>query len=224
MTTASEGHFDEIAKEYDYWKNKNRYYYDNLMALYASMIPEGSRVLEVGCGTGDILAALKPSEGKGIDISEAMVARARAKYSGTMAHLSFAREDIFDTDTPFTQQYIFLADVLEHVDDARLFLKQLAARTPQGATVIMSVANPLWEPLLMLAEKLHMKMPEGPHVRLSVRDTHAAIKDAGFTCEEFGYRLLIPKRLPFSEVINKKFHALPLVRRLGFVVFWRLTR
>ena len=221
--TYSEGHFDAIADEYDYWKKKNAYYHENLKALYGSYIPKGERVLEIGCGTGDILARLEPGEGRGVDVSEEMVEIARRKYSGK-SNLHFEREDIFENTKMFGYPYIFLADVLEHVGDLGNFVRQLSARTDPGSTVVISVANPLWEPVLMLAEKLHMKMPEGPHTRDSIRETERIFRESGFTLVERGFRLLVPKKIPGGDWINARFHSLPFLRHLGFVVYWVFKR
>jgi 2-polyprenyl-3-methyl-5-hydroxy-6-metoxy-1,4-benzoquinol methylase len=46
---------------------KNHTYYDDLKRFYQFHVPLGSRVLDVGCGNGDLLASLKPSLGVGID-------------------------------------------------------------------------------------------------------------------------------------------------------------
>ncbi len=221
--TYSEGHFDAIAHDYDYWKKKNAYYHENLKALYEAYIPKGERILEIGCGTGDILARLEPREGRGVDVSEEMVEIARRKYAGK-SNLQFEREDIFENAKMFGYPYIFLADVLEHVGNLEKFMRQLAARTDSGSTVVISVANPLWEPVLMLAEKLHMKMPEGPHTRDSIQETERIFRSYGFTIAERGYRLFIPKKIPGANWINARFHNFPLLAPLGFVVFWVLRR
>ena len=219
----AEAHFDAIAGEYDFWKKKNWYYYQNLKALYRAYIPPGSRVLEIGCGTGDILSALEPAEGLGIDISSEMIALATKKHAGEPA-LSFKRLDVFEEDAPLPYPYLFSADVLEHVGDASAFMRQLAKRTEPGARIVISLANPLWEPILMLAEKCGMKMPEGPHERLDIRSTEKIFRESGLALVERGYRLLIPKPLPFSDAINRYFYRVPFLAPLGFIVFWVLTK
>lgn len=55
-------------------------------------IPEGSRVLELGCGTGHLLAGLTPSYGVGVDLSAGMISQAQKAYP----HLSFICDDIED--------------------------------------------------------------------------------------------------------------------------------
>ncbi|MEK9177666.1 MAG: class I SAM-dependent methyltransferase, partial [Patescibacteria group bacterium] len=168
--TNSENHFNDIASDYDYWKNHNRYYYQNLFILYGSLIPSGSSVVEIGCGTGDIISSLDPRQGLGIDISERMINVARKKHADKSS-IHFVREDISISKTPFDAEYIILADVLEHVDDLPKFLDDLSVHIKPEAKVIISVANPIWEPVLMLAERMKMKMPEGPHKRYSVKIT-----------------------------------------------------
>lgn len=218
-----EEHFDRIAKDYDFWKEKNHYYYENLIALYRSFIPKQSSVLEIGCGTGNILASLEPREGRGIDVSSEMIKIAKEK-NAPHTKIVFEREDILDSNETFRSDYIFLADVLEHVDDLPRFLNQLAARTMNPSKVIISVANPLWEPLLMVTEKLKMKMPEGPHKRFSIRETEELFKKAGFKLQEKGYRLLVPKKMPGANWINERFFKNKLMERFGFIVYWVLAK
>ncbi|MCK5179324.1 MAG: class I SAM-dependent methyltransferase, partial [Candidatus Omnitrophica bacterium] len=95
-----EEHFDEIASNYDYWKEKNSYYYDTIKAFVSRIVPSGSSVLEVGCGTGEILATVRPARGVGIDISEKMVELANQKFpQHTFVHSpieSLAIDEKFD--------------------------------------------------------------------------------------------------------------------------------
>src|SRR5690242_12355159 len=46
------------------------------------LIPPGKRVLELGCGSADLLAALEPSYGVGVDFSPSAIARAKARHPG----------------------------------------------------------------------------------------------------------------------------------------------
>ena len=61
-------------------------------AGFAQEIPEGSAILDVGCGTGSallILSARHPTRLSGIDISPRAVAVARSKLAGLNADLHF---------------------------------------------------------------------------------------------------------------------------------------
>jgi SAM-dependent methyltransferase len=83
---------DRLAPERRYWLERNAFFHREDLVYFKFVIPEGARVLELGCGTGHLLAALKPSYGVGVDFSEAMFAEARK----THPHLSFVVGDIED--------------------------------------------------------------------------------------------------------------------------------
>jgi SAM-dependent methyltransferase len=223
MEKTPEAHFDQIAKDYDYWKDKNRYYYDHLKMLLKEQIPEGASVVEIGCGTGDLLASLLPSKGLGTDISAEMVELAKRRHAGNSS-LAFSRIDLLRDNTSFDADYLFTCDVLEHVRELPEFLSGLQKAMKPGATLVVTLANPFWEPLLMLTEKLGMKMPEGPHWRFSLRKNERLYKEAGFIQKERGYRLLVPKKIFFSDKVNASFYKNPLLAPFGFVVYWVLEK
>ena len=62
-----ESHHDGIEAS----RRRHHYFYDYLTRIFRVRVPEGLRVLDLGCGSGDLLAALRPSYGVGIDISSA---------------------------------------------------------------------------------------------------------------------------------------------------------
>jgi len=51
-------HFDRMADGWDGWQRRNRYYYGQMARLLRLLVPPGSRVLELGCATGDVLMIL----------------------------------------------------------------------------------------------------------------------------------------------------------------------
>src|ERR1700736_5334299 len=77
--------FDYREERITYWDNykrrkPGRYYHDEITRIYQFLVPPGQRVLELGCGEGDLLAALKPTRGVGVDFSAEMAARAQANH------------------------------------------------------------------------------------------------------------------------------------------------
>ncbi|NTV37268.1 MAG: methyltransferase domain-containing protein, partial [Anaerolineaceae bacterium] len=58
----------------------NSYYHNRLRKVFSFLIPPGSRVLELGCGEGDLLAALHPSQGVGIDFSKKSLELGQKKH------------------------------------------------------------------------------------------------------------------------------------------------
>ncbi|MFO3798035.1 MAG: class I SAM-dependent methyltransferase, partial [Anaerolineales bacterium] len=77
---ARQAHWDRIARRKDRWQGAGRWYRQRIREVYRQLVDAGQRVLEIGCGTGDLLAALQPKHGVGVDFSAEMLQRARARY------------------------------------------------------------------------------------------------------------------------------------------------
>ncbi|MBA4419993.1 MAG: hypothetical protein C0391_02485 [Anaerolinea sp.] len=73
-------HWDEQAARQTHWKSAGGAYHHRLTELYRQFIPPGSRILELGSGTGDLIGALSPAHGVGIDFSPAMVSLAQSRH------------------------------------------------------------------------------------------------------------------------------------------------
>jgi len=105
----------------------------------------GRRLLDVGCGTGFVLAALESAglEVTGIDMHASSLGLARARVRGPLV-LSSA------TDLPFFPDFdvVTLFDVIEHVeDDAAVLREARRVLAPDGAVVVTVPAGPdLWTP------------------------------------------------------------------------------
>ena len=90
-------YFDKIALDLDLWNRRNRYYYQDIQKLHNFIIPSGSNVLEIGCGTGDLLAGTNPKLGVGIDFSQQVISLAKDKYP----HLDFYCLDVENINAEF---------------------------------------------------------------------------------------------------------------------------
>src|SRR5437667_12771711 len=66
-------HLAKIAARRESWINRNRYYYELLIRLLCFLVEPQKKVLSVRCDTGNLLAAVHPSNGKGIDICAKIV-------------------------------------------------------------------------------------------------------------------------------------------------------
>lgn len=210
-------HFDKLAVDYDSYKQKNAYYYKNLKKTYAELIPDAknSKIIEIGCGTGDIIASLKPAAGMGIDISKSMIALARKKHFEIRFEVAAAEtvklKEKFD--------YIILPDVIEHLQDVEKIISNLKNLMKPDSRIIISMANPVWEPVLKLLEFFRLKMPEGPHKRISITNLKRIIKSKKLEIVDERFRLLVPADLPLISKINNWFYKISLLKNLGLLVF-----
>ncbi|MBW2305188.1 MAG: glycosyltransferase [Deltaproteobacteria bacterium] len=204
--------FDALAERRDHWIRRNRYYYDDQARYFRFLVPAGLSVLELGCGTGDLLNALKPRRGVGIDFSSKMIDRAREKYP----HLDFRQADVEDLEYwGETFDVIILADVVGHLRDIEETLRGLRVFCRADTRIIISYYNFLWEPVLKLGEVLRLKMPQQYQNWLSTEDIVNLLRLARFQVVKSETRLLIPKKIPLlSRFINRYLAPLPGLRRL----------
>src|SRR5258707_14424194 len=61
--------FDHYAESVEKWRQRNEGYHRTISTLSRFYVPPSARVLEIGSGTGDLLASTAPRRGLGIDIS-----------------------------------------------------------------------------------------------------------------------------------------------------------
>src|SRR5438034_11707287 len=62
-------------------RESKRFYHELLKRHYAFLVPAGLRALEVGCGIGDRLCAVRPARGLGIEFSRAAIALASRRQT-----------------------------------------------------------------------------------------------------------------------------------------------
>src|SRR3954464_3917183 len=110
-----------------------RYYQVLLQRYFGFLVPAGLRVLELGCGLGDLLAAVKPSRGIGVDFSPAMLTRARQRHP----ELTFQVADAMDWESQEPFDYILMSDLVNDLSDVQQSLEQaLRQATPDTRLVL----------------------------------------------------------------------------------------
>lgn len=202
-------HFEEIAADYDRWKEKSAYYYRLLADIYRERIPAGASVLEIGCGTGTLLAGLRPSRGMGIDISPQMIGIAASKHPS----LSFRVADAETFNPGETFDYVIIPDVVEHVEDVGAMFRSARKACHAGSLTIVTCVNPFWAPVLHLAERLRLKMPEGEHRWLPADELRQLAGAAGFDLAECSGRILCPKKIPLlASMLNRAAERIRFLR------------
>lgn len=210
-TKRAKDYFDKIAEKRDYWKKRNWFYHQQIERLYKFLIPENKKVLEIGCGTGDLLSSLKPLYGVGIDISGQMVKIAQKKYP----RLKFIPSDAQNLPIQENFDYIILSDVIGNLEDVQKAFEELAKVSDEKTRIIINYYNHLWEPFLILAEKLGLKMPQLIQNWLSQKDIENLLELANLEVIKKGNIILIPFFIPFfSNFINKYLAKFPLLKHL----------
>lgn len=203
------GHFDRIANLYDSFKSRNRIYYSTLKHAIKNEVGNNARIIDIGCGTGSVLNFLHPTNGVGTDLSPNMIKIANKKYKHN-SHLIFTVHDIEKKPYKGSFDYILFTDVIEHVHNKNKAIKNLSKMMNTKTILILSMANPFWEPFLMAMETLKLKMPEGPHLRISEKTLLVFLNKYGL------------------RVISKKTYmphlSLPLVKNAGLIFVYAIKK
>lgn len=204
-------YFNSIAKDRDKWKKKNRYYYRELENLLKFFIPNRDSILEVGCGTGDFLNALKPKEGVGIDISREMIDLSKKKYP----EYEFYVMDAEDMAIKRKFDYVIMSDLLGHLEDVWQAFRQLDSVIKPETRIIVTYYNFLWEPILRLAERLNLKMRQKVQNWLSLADIENLLNLNGYEVIKKGRRFLLPIYIPLiSELVNRYLAKIPILEKM----------
>ena len=206
---------DATLEEIERWRSYNAAYHDDDRKFMRFLIPPGKRVLELGCGSGHMLAALQPSRGVGVDFSEKAVDRARLHYP----HLQFVLGDVEDAATlqaiegPF--DYIVLADtigLLEDIDGTLRLIHQLCSPSTR---LIIAYYSHLWEPVLRSAEAVGLRNKQPQFNYIATADFLNLMDLADFEVISQEQRQLLPRRwLGLGPLINKYIAPLPGIRQL----------
>ena len=98
------------------WLQRAAYFHEEDVRYLKFLIPEGARVLELGCGTGDLLADLKPSFGVGVDFSEGMIGEARAAHPDLRFFVGDVEDEAFVRSLPGPFDVIVAVDTLGALD------------------------------------------------------------------------------------------------------------
>ena len=207
---------DKLAGSRDRWIKKNSFFYNDDYNYMNFLVNNGQRVLELGCGTGQLLNTLKPSYGVGVDLSGSMIEVARENFP----HLEFVQGDIESPDLisslngPF--DFIILSDTIGYLDDCEEALAGLHSLCTQDTRIIISYYSWRWQPILALGEKIGLKMPTVEMNWLSTEDTMGFLQLADFDTVKREWRQLVPRNLfGLGSLINRFIGTLPLIRRLS---------
>ena len=128
-------HWDSIARKSDQRKWFSDYYHKRLQDVLQFVVPPGQRVIEIGCGQGDLLASLKPSYGVGVDFSAKMIERAKNRYPD----LHFIQADAHELDPKTKFDFVILSDLVNDLWDVQSVFQNIQSfTTPRSRIIITS--------------------------------------------------------------------------------------
>jgi SAM-dependent methyltransferase len=206
---------DASAPERRKWLARAAFFHQEDLRYLKFLIPEGARVLELGCGTGDLLAALKPSFGVGVDFSPGMIAQASKAHPDLTFLVGDIEDAAFVRSLPGPFDVIVVVDTLGALDDCQAMFANLHDLCARETRVVVGYFSHLWYPALKLAEATGMKMPQPPQNVLSRADVRALAALGDFDAVKDETRVLSPVRLfGLGRLVNRFLAPLPLIGSL----------
>ena len=209
--------WDRVARRADAWRGLSGYYNKCLQHIYSFLVSPGLKVLEVGCGSGDLLAALTPSNGAGIDFSSEMIKRAAQRHR----QIRFVCMDAHELGSlGETFDVVILSDLLNDVWDVQRILEQIALVATPSTRVIINCYSRLWEIPLLAASRLGLSKPKLQQNWLTVEDVANLLTLANFEVIRSWQEILCPLYVPLiSKFLNRFVGKLWPFRYFGLTNF-----
>jgi SAM-dependent methyltransferase len=193
------------------WKRKNIEYYKDIERLYKFFIPEDSKVLELGSGSGDLLNSVNPVFGLGIDSNELAIEISLNKFPELEFQLQPA--ELFQCDKVF--DYIILSNTISYLENIQQSLLNIYQVSEPSTKLIITFHNNGWELILRLATVFKQRMPIETLNWLDYEDIRNLLELGGFEVILHGKQMLCPRRIPFIfKIFNQFLAPLPIVNNL----------
>jgi hypothetical protein len=186
--------------------------------LHAQYIPPGEQVLEWGCGRGELLAALQPAQGLGLDPNGQQVSAAEENF-GTET-VTFREGKLAETPVDGTWDHIVLNYLPGYLRDVQAALEALRLQSHPRTRLYITTLNHIWMPLIKLAGTFGGVVRRDYWNWLSRGDLENLLELAGWEVVVSRGEQLFPFDVPVVEPLCNRFLArLPWVHLLGMTVF-----
>ncbi len=182
-------------------RSSSNYYHRRLTEIYQFLIPPGQRVLELGCGEGDLIASLKPSTGVGIDFSPEMISRARNRHP----EIEFLEQDVQELDLPGTFDYIIVSDLVNELWDVEEVFDRIAAMSGPQTRIVINTYSRLWELPLAMVRRVGLANPTIAQNWLTPPDLENMLYLSGFEMIRRWEEILFPLRVPAVDALCNKY-------------------
>ena len=207
-------HWDRVAKKRDSWRGLGRWYHLRVNEIYKFLVNPNQRILEIGCGMGDLLAHLQPSHGVGIDFSAETVARAKQRHPEIEFHHLDAH-DLSSLEGEF--DIIIFSDTINDLWDVQRAFEQIKRFCTPHTRLILNFYSHLWQAPLTIAQALNLAAPMLDQNWLTPADVDNLLRLAGFESIRTSNEILLP--IPLGGFANRYLVRLWLLREFALSNF-----
>ena len=196
-------HWDNVSDQKNDPQRLGAFYQKLLQKYYRLMVSSGMRILELGCGNGDLLASLKPSFGLGVDFSFNMVKIARDKHP----NCCFLQADAHELPLAGPFDIIILSDLVNDLWDVQTVFENLHHLCHPRTRVIINFYSNLWKVPLGVVNWLGKGADLLPQNWLAQNDVINLLKLAGFEAINDRSKILLPLPWGFLAAFFNRFLA-----------------
>lgn len=180
-----------------------RHYHQRVHATYRLNIAPNLHVLEFGCGQGDLLAAVQPSHGLGLDLSPDMIQTARARHP----HLRFEIADVHEYSSSERFDVVILSDLIGSLFDVQEVFERARIHCKPDGRIIMNFFSHLWEKPLCWAGALGLALPAPPQNWLTPDDVTNLLYLTGSEPVRQWTEFIFPFPVPLIEPLFNRYLA-----------------
>jgi len=172
-----------------------------VLAHYLNLIIPGTAdLLEIGCGSGELLQLLHCRSKTGIDASETQISSARKNCPDATLHCG----DACGIEPGPEFDVVLVSDTLNHCSDAQALLEAAHRVARPEARLVLTTYNTLWRPLLSLLTLLGLRSQQPVLNWLSAADVRNISELAGWEIIKSEERILLPASVPLlSGFLNR---------------------
>jgi ubiquinone/menaquinone biosynthesis C-methylase UbiE len=179
----------------------SQFYRARLIEIYRSVIPSGASVIEIGCGNGDLLAAMQPEHGVGVDFSSSMLDVARRRYPD----LCFILSDAHEMEIHEKFDYVVMSDLVNDVWDVQKVFQQTSKLMHRNSRLIINFYSRVWQIPLNAARSLGLAKPVLQQNWLTVEDISGLLALTDYECIRKWREILLPLNVPFLAPLSNRF-------------------
>ncbi|TAJ09067.1 glycosyltransferase [Marinilabiliaceae bacterium JC017] len=209
-------YFEKHADNWIKYRKRRSYYWDSISRFCNYYIHEGATVLEIGCGTGELLASVNGKQKTGIDFCNTLIQQAKTQFPDI-------RFEVMEAEQITLQEkydVIILSNLIGIVDDIEQVFNELKKVSHEKTRIIVTYYSRLWEPIIKMAEWLGIKRKTPEQNWLSQHDIANLLYLADFDVYKRNRSMFLPYHIPLlSGLCNRFISRLPLLNALSLNQF-----
>ncbi|MCA1960638.1 MAG: glycosyltransferase [Desulfomonile sp.] len=194
-------HWNSVAQKVGPSATWGAFYHRRLEEIYRSLVLPGQRVIELGCGYGDLLAALRPAVGVGVDFSGEMVRVAAERHPD----LRFIEADVHDLVLDEKFDVVILSDLVNDLWDVQSVLEKVHGLCESRSRVIINNYSRLWELPLAATQRFDLARPTLYQNWLTVQDIAGLLRLTDFEVVRNSSEILLPLDIPVLQQFCNRF-------------------